>query len=110
MTYTVLTLALTTLFLTFVTSYVILRVAVSERPFRNLLLLFVILTPPVALFAFIEALFVRPKPFKYSAELGKIEDEIERERVEIFGGKIIHPSFSQRWEMSYLYAVKKSAA
>jgi hypothetical protein len=107
---TLLSVVFTVLVLSFITSYVILRKAVSERSLRRLLLLLVVMTPPIALFAFAKALFFRPKPIRYSEELGRIEDEIESERARTFDGKIVHPSFSSRWRMSYLYAVEKSAA
>jgi hypothetical protein len=110
MLYTLLTLIATVLFLTFVTSHMILRAAVSERPLRKLMLLLVIMVPPIAVFAFVKGLFSRPKPLRYNEELGRIEDEIESERANTFGGKIIRPSFSERWKVSYLYAVEKGAA
>lgn len=110
MLYTLLTLGCTILLLTFVASHMILRAAVSERPLRKLMMLLVIMVPPVAIFAFVRGLFSRLKPTPYNEELGIIEDEIESERANTFGGKIIRPSFSQRWKVSYLYAVEKSAA
>ena len=100
----------TVLFLTFVMSYAILRKAVADKSLRRVLMLFVIMTPPIAVFALVRGLFVRPKPLRYVGEFGKIEDEIETERASIFGEKIMHPSFSQRWKLSYLYAVQKSTA
>jgi hypothetical protein len=108
--YTLLTIVFTTLLLTFVTSYIILHAAVQERAFRRLLLFFVVMTPFVFVYAALRALFCKPKPVRYNIELGQIEDEIESERAKIFGGKIMQPSFSQRWQASYLYAVEKSAA
>jgi hypothetical protein len=110
MLYTLLTLGATILFLTFVTSHIILRAAVSERPLRKLMTLLVIMVPPITIFAFVKGLFCRPKPVPYNQELGRIEDEIESERATTFGGKIIRPSFSERWKVSYLYAVEKGAA
>lgn len=106
--YTLLALIGTVLLLTFTTSYMILHAAVPERSLRKLLLLCVIMTPPIAVLAFVRVLFSRPKPIRYSAELGRIEDEIESERASTFGGKILRPSFSERWKLSYLYAVEKS--
>jgi len=110
MAYTLLTLGATILLLTFVASYIIIRGAVSERPLRRLMMLLVIMVPPIAIFAFLKSLFYRPKPVPYNQELGIIEDEIESERANTFGGKIIRPSFSERWKVSYLYAVEKGAA
>ena len=62
-----------------------------------------------AIFALAKALVLRPKPIRYSVELGKIEDEIESERADVFDSKVMRPSFSERWRTSYLYAVEKSA-
>jgi hypothetical protein len=107
---TLLTLIGTILLLTFVASYMILRAAIPERSLRRLLLLFVVITPFVTIIAFVKTLISGPKPIRYNEELGRIEDEIESERAKTFGGKVMHPSFSQRWKVSYLYAVEKSAA
>jgi hypothetical protein len=109
MLYTALTLIGTILFLTFVSCYVVLRIAVPKGPLRTVMLLFVALTPFVAIPAFLKALIFGTKPMRYNAELGAIEDEIEQERVQIFGGKAMHPSISQRWRASYVYAIEKSA-
>lgn len=109
MTYTLLTIG-TVLFITFVMSYAILRKAVADKSLRRVLMVFVILTPPIAVFALVRGLFVRPKPIRYVEEIGRIEDEIETERASLFGEKVMHPSFSQRWKLSYLYAVQKSTA
>lgn len=108
MEYALLTIG-TILFLTVATSYVVLRVAGFEGPLRRFLLVFVVLTPPIAIYALARGLFVRPKPIKYSEELGKIEDEIESERAAIFNENVMYPSLSQRWKMSYVYAIEKSA-
>lgn len=110
MLYTLLILLFTALLLAIVSSYAILRAAISDRPMRRVLMFFVLITPPIALFVFIKSLFVRPKPVRYNREIGRIEDEIEAERVRTFGGKVMRPSFSERWKNSYLYAVEKSAA
>lgn len=107
MSYVLLTIG-TMLFLTLATSYVVLRLAGFEGAVRKLLLFFVVMTLPVAIYAVIRGLFVRPKPIRYREELGKIEDEIESERSATFEEMILHPSFSQRWKMSYLYAVEKN--
>jgi len=107
--YTCLTV-LTVLFLAIATSYMILRVVAPEPELRKFFLVLIILTPPIAAFAFLRVLFSGPRTIPYSEELGKIEDEIESERATIFGGKIMRPSFSERWKISYLYAIERSAA
>ena len=107
---TLLTVVVTELVLTLITSYVILRKAIAEPSLRRFLLLFVVMTPPVTVFAFAKALFFGTRPIRFSEELGRIEDGIENERASTFDSKVIHPSFSSRWRMSYLYAVEKSAA
>ena len=109
MAYALLTIG-TVLFLTFVMSYAILRGAVKDKSLRKVLMVFVVLTPPIAVFALLRGLFARPKPIRYNEEIGKIEDEIETERANIFGERVMHPSFSQRWKLSYLYAIEKSTA
>jgi hypothetical protein len=110
MLYTLLSLTGTVLLLTFAASYMILRAAITERPLRKVLLFFVITTPFIAVFALIRTLVSQTKPIRYNEELGRIEDEIENERVSTFGGAIMRPSFSERWRMSYMYAIERSAA
>ena len=109
MLHTLLSIVVAVLILTTVTSYVILRKAVSEPSFRKVLLLLVVMTPVLTLYAFAKSLFIHPKPIRYIDELGRIEDEIESERARSFDAKVVHPSFSSRWRMAYLYAVEKSA-
>ena len=109
MLYALLTTAATILVLTFVASYVIISMATADRSLRGVLLVSVIVTPFVALFSFVRVLLFGSKPVPYSEELGKIEDEIERERASDFDDKIIHPSFSHRWRMSYLFALERAA-
>jgi ABC-type sugar transport system permease subunit len=110
MVYTLLSVLFTTLLLTFVTCYMILRVAVSVRPLRRMLLFFVFVTPFAALVALVRVIFGKSEPIRYNLELGRIEDEIERERIRTFGGSPMHPSFSHRWQKSYIYALEKSAS
>jgi Na+/H+-dicarboxylate symporter len=110
MLYTALTLIGTTLLLTFAASYMILRAAIPEKLLRRMMLFFVIFTPFAAVVALVKALLFTPRPVRYNAELGKIEDEIEQERASLFGENVMHPSFSERWKVSYLYTVEKSAA
>lgn len=100
---------LTIVFLTVFTSYFVMREAVPDRSIRKLLLLTIVLTPPLGVWAFFKSLFVNVKPLGYSEELAGIEDSIEDERVETFGGKKLDPSFSHKWKASYLYALQKAA-
>jgi len=109
MLYTLLTSIATTLILAIVASYIILCMAISERIFRRVFLFVIIVTPLISIVALLKALFSSPKPLRYSEELGRIEDEIESERVNTFDDKIVHPSFSYRWRMAYLYAIERSA-
>ena len=109
MLYTLLTSIATTLLLTIVASYIILRMAISEPTFRRFFLFVIIVTPVISIAALLKALFSTPKPLRYVEELGRIEDEIESERVSTFDDKMVHPSFSNRWRMAYLYALEKSA-
>lgn len=110
MVYTLLNILFATFLLTLATSYMILHAAVSGRELRRMLLFFVFLTPFAALFALIKVIFSKTQPIRYNLELGGIEDEIERERVRIFGGPQMQPSFSHRWQKSYIYALEKSAS
>jgi ABC-type ATPase with predicted acetyltransferase domain len=109
MIYALLSILFTTLLLTLAVSWMFLRSAVSDSALRKLLLFFVFVTPFAAIIAFVRAIFGRPKPIRYNAEYGEIEDQIERERLQVFGGRMVHPSFSHRWQKAYLQALEKSA-
>ncbi len=110
MLYALLIGVLSVLLLAFLTSYIVVREAVPDKGLRKILLVFVLLTPPLTVWAFLRFLFARARPPGFSEELGRIEDEIESERVRTFGGKALHPSFSERWRLSYMYAVQKAAS
>jgi hypothetical protein len=110
MFYTLLNIIGATLALTIVSSFVILHAAVQDKTLRKLLRFFVIITIPIAILAIIKTIFFRTKTIPYSAELGKIEDEIEKERAKNFGCNVINPSFSEQWRVSYMYALEKGAA
>ncbi len=110
MVYTLLSVLLATLLLTLATSYMILRAAVSVRSLRRMLLFVVLVTPFAAFVALLKAIFRQPQPIRYNVELGMIEDEIERGRIEAFGGQPMCPSFSHRWQKSYIYALERSAS
>lgn len=110
MIYTLLSILCVTVLLTLTTSYMILSATIAERPLRRVLLFFIFLTPFAAFFALVKTLFRQPKPVRYNSEFASVEDDIERERVTLFGGKPMHPSFAHRWQKSYIAALEKSAA
>jgi hypothetical protein len=109
MIYALLSVLFTTLVLTLAVSWIFFRSTVSDHKLRRLLLFCVFLTPFAATIAFVKAIFGRPKPLRYSTEYGEIEDQIERERLQVFGGRMVHPSFSHRWQKAYLQALERSA-
>lgn len=106
---TLLSIIFTTLLLTLIVSYVVLRATAASIPLRRLFLFFVVLTPFAAAIALFKAIFGRSQPIRYNADYGSVEDEIERERVQIFGGRVMQPSFAHHWQRSYLLALEKSA-
>jgi len=83
-------------------SLIVAKVALPEGKFGLVFGLLAALVPPIAVWALLKTIFVKPKPMRYHKELAAIEDEIEAERVTLFGGKLISPSVSQTWERAYL--------
>ena len=110
MLYTLLIIVASILFFSFATGYILMREAVKDKNLQKILVVCLLLTPPLTLWAFLRFLFVPPASVPFSEELGRIEDEIEVERARTFGGKMVHPSFSVRWKASYMYAFQKAAS
>jgi len=81
---------------------VVTRVAITEKKLMLLFVILAILVPPIAVWSLLKTLFGKANPLRYNEVLAEIEDEIETERVVIFGGQPIKPSLSKEWEKIYL--------
>ncbi len=89
--------------------FVLARITIENEAMRKLFVLLGILVPPIALWALIKTILGHAKPVPYNSDLARIEDEIESERVAIFGGKPLSRSLSEAWEVAYLRYLAKAA-
>lgn len=104
----VITLAVSYLLL-FLITLAVVRVAIPERGVLLLLVVLSLSVPIITAWALIKSLIGKPEPLRYSEELGRIEDEIEAERVRIFGGNSVSPSLSEHWKAAYLQHLATTA-
>lgn len=75
--------------------------AIGSKTFRLVFIALGLVMPGLFLYAVVASIFA-PKPVPcFHAEIAKVEDDIESERVRIFGGERVCPSFSKRWESMY---------
>lgn len=81
--------------------YLVARSAIKDRVWRMTFCLFGIVLPFLIVFVVIKHIF-SPKPARlnYVPEVAAVEDAIEQERTQIFGGEILWPSFSEHWKRS----------
>ncbi len=95
---------------TVVLSYLIIKLAVDDPSVRLFFSIIAALMPFVLIAALIRMLLRwRSDTIPCPEELATVEAEIERERVEKFGGKPLNPSLSAHWQAAYLNSVKKTA-
>jgi hypothetical protein len=74
---------------------------VDSKGFRLAFIVLGFTMPLIFVYAAISSLF-NPKPMpRFDKEMAGIEDEIETERIRIFGGERICPSFSDHWQKAY---------
>lgn len=92
------------------TVYVTARVAIPDREFRKVFFRVGAILPFIALVAVVKTA-VRRKPSQicYLEDIAQVEDDIEAERVRLFGGVALSPSFSDRWKASCLRSFEKAA-
>jgi hypothetical protein len=90
-------------------AFVLAHVLISDRPVRKLFAILGVLVPPLAIWAILRTVLNGPASPKYSEQLALVEDEIETERVAIFGGQPLKPSFSEKWRSSYMYSLARAA-
>ncbi len=75
--------------------------AVDNRAFRGIFVFLGLIMPFILLYSIIASLFVRRRMLRFSEEFAKVEDEIESERLQIFGGQRVCPSFGEHWKRMY---------
>ncbi len=105
----VLSVLLAAYIIIFLIVYVLAKTSVYDKDLRLLFLIIGWITPVVAVWALAKAVFVKPVALPFREELARIESEIEAERAQIFGGKAIRPSFSEKWRAAYLESLANAA-
>jgi hypothetical protein len=106
---TVLTTLLVVLLLFVVSVYAISVASIEDKNFRRIFFTLGLLMPGVVVWAFLVTLFKSNPPIRFREEVGRVEDEIEAKRIEIFGGAPVCPSFSVRWHDSYTKTLERTA-
>jgi hypothetical protein len=91
-------------------SAVLLKELAQERSLWRAFVWVAIIAVPLSVWVLAKLIFVKPKPVGFSSELARIEDEIDAERVQIFGGKRVYPSIGDRWRTAYLAALQSTAS
>ena len=86
---------------------VMVNAAIENKSFRRVFWFLGLVMPFIFAYAAFVAFFKRHTMVPFHAELAKIEDGIEAERVRIFGGEITCPSFSTRWEQAYKHSLER---
>ena len=80
---------------------VVAVVAIENKGVRTVFIVLGIVMPAIFLYAAVASLFSRKPMLRYNEEMARVEDEIETERIRIFGGERTHPSFGERWKSTY---------
>jgi hypothetical protein len=84
-----------------VVTFSIVLTVIDNKVFRGLFALLGLVMPLIFLYATVTSIFSRKPMPRFNQEMAGIEDEIEAERVRIFGGEKTCPSFSAHWEQAY---------
>ena len=77
------------------------RAAIRDKSPRLFFMFLGLAMPFIFLYAAVRTLFSERRMIPYDGELARVEDEIEAERVRLFGGDVTCPSFSTQWEKAY---------
>jgi hypothetical protein len=75
--------------------------AVNERGLRSVFILLGLIMPFILLYSIVASIFVRKPMPMYREEFAGVEDEIETERLKLFGGERVCPSFGDHWQRMY---------
>lgn len=75
--------------------------AIDSRPLRIAFIFIGVAMPLICAFAVVSTIWSEKRVPRFDEEMAGIEDDIEMERIKLFGGEKTSPSFSQRWEKAY---------
>jgi len=84
--------------------------AIDNKAFRVIFIFLGLAMPGIFLYSAVISLFSRKPMPRFHPEMAKVEDDIETERLRIFGGERTCPSFGKRWEMMYQAYLEKLVA
>ena len=75
--------------------------AIDNKVFRLTFVALGLVMPFIFLYSAMTSLFSsKPMP-RFNEQIANVEDDIETERLRIFGGERTCPSFGRRWELMY---------
>jgi hypothetical protein len=94
-------------FLSSFSAFLMAKSAIEDKAVRRTFALLAMAMPVILLYAAIVSLFSSRKATPYHEGMGAAEDKIEAERVRIFGGDPICPSFNDRWKLAYEAYLRK---
>jgi len=83
--------------------------AIKDKTWRLIFMLAGLALPGVFLYALVSSLISQKPVPCFHGEVAKVEDEIETERLRVFGGERTAPSFSHRWQFMYEAYVERMA-
>lgn len=75
--------------------------AIDSKTFRLVFIVAGLTMPFILVYAAIRSLFTRSRMPRFNEEMANVEDEIETERLRIFGGERMCPSFGDHWRRAY---------
>jgi cbb3-type cytochrome oxidase subunit 3 len=81
--------------------------AIDNKSFRAIFIFLGLVMPIIFLYAAVASLFSRKSMPRFNEEMAKVEDDIETERLRIFGGERTCPSFGDHWERMYQVYLEK---
>ncbi len=84
--------------------------AIKSKSLRIMFAVVGIIMPAIFMYAAAKALFSRKSMPRFDAAIAGVEDDIEAERIRLFGGDRTCPSFSERWEQAYQAYLEKLVA
>ncbi len=75
--------------------------AIDNKAFRILFIGLGLIMPFILLYSLATSFFTRKPMPRFNEEFARVEDEIENERLRIFGGDRVCPSFGEHWNRMY---------
>ncbi|MGA8212257.1 MAG: hypothetical protein WB799_01595 [Candidatus Sulfotelmatobacter sp.] len=84
--------------------------AIANQSIRVMFIILGLVMPIIFLYALVTSLFSQKPMPRFNEEMARVEDEIETERLRLFGGERTCPSFGDHWERMYEVYLKKVLA